>query len=148
MGLRDLFTKRPAGRAIVTSGEPVMPSGAQFGTAGWLPGYGAPHPSQQIGRFAGTMLNQFPAAPRGVQLHSGREWGNSNWYYPSVAPLPNGSVQQTQRPTNLPGGQREGSRYTGAVGPISVKLYRAAVAAAQVRQTGLSASPWADGLTQ
>lgn len=126
---------------------PQVPTGPHGVTAGWAPGYGTPHAQQQIGRFAGTMLSQYPARIDGVQLHSGREWGCSSWYYPTVRPVVNGSVQQTQQPAALPGAQRYGSRVQSAFGPISVRQMNANVAAAQVRQSGLQAMQWAQGLS-
>ncbi len=139
--------KRGAARAVLTWSEPQRPSGAQFGTAGWAPGYGSPSPNQQIGRYAGGLLNQYPASPSGVMLHGGREWGSSHWYYPAVSVIPNGSTQQTTRPNNVMGAQRSGSIFGGPIGPVTARLFRARVADAQVRQSGLSASDWAQGLT-
>jgi len=140
--------KRGAARAVLTYSEPQRPHGAQIGgTAGWAPGYGTPHASQQTGRYAGGLLNQYPASPSGVQLHGGREWGWACWYYPAVSVIPNGSVQQTTHPNNISGGQRSGSIFGGPIGPVTARLFRAKVADAQVRQSGLSASDWAQGLT-
>lgn len=135
--------------AFLSNMPPVVgPSAAGIGgTAGWAPMPGAQHPSQQIGVYAGSLLNAFPAAPVGVELHSGREWGSAAYYTPATTYLPNGSVEQTQRPNNVSGGQRYGSLFSGPIGPISAKANAAQVAAAQVRQSGLAATRWAQGLS-
>jgi hypothetical protein len=123
--------------------------GPQLGTVtGWAPfGYGQ-HASNQIGAFAGQLLNQYPANIPGVQLDNGRQGAGvgSRWYYPSLTAIPNGSLQQTQRPNNVIGGQRYGSRYSGGIGPVTAKRNAAALTAAQVRQSGLAAMQWAQGL--
>lgn len=113
------------------------------GTAGWAPFGHGQHPSDQIGAYAGSPLNQFPANVPGVQLHEGVEFLSSAWYYPSISAIPNGSIQVSQHEANLPGAQRYGSQYSGAVGPTNVRLFRRRVAAASVQQTALLAQPWA-----
>lgn len=126
---------------------PAMPSQAGIGgTAGWAPFPGYVDRAQQTGAYAGRLLNQFPANLPGVQLHSGREWGSSSWYYPAVAPIPNGSIQQTQQPVNLPSAQRYGSLFQGPIGPITAQRNAALVVAAQIRQSGQSALQWAAAL--
>lgn len=122
------------------------PTGPNGLTAGWKPMPGFQNPSQQIGLFDGQMLNQYPARVDGVQLHSGREWGSSHWYYPSLTALPNGNLTQTTHPNNITGGQRYGSIYNGQPGPLSVKANAAQLAAQQIRQSGLSAMQWAQNL--
>lgn len=142
--------KRRNKSQVVAVGQPVgLPSTAGIaGTAGWAAIPGTLAPWQQVGAFAGSRLNQFPAYIPGVQLHSGREWGNSDWYYPTRTYLPNGSVQQTQQAASDPGGQRYGSTFTGPIGPLSAKRNAAAVTAAQVRQSGMQNLAWAQGLSE
>lgn len=125
-----------------------VPTGPHGYTAGWAPGYGTPHPSQQIGRFDGQMLNQYPANIPGVQLHQGVEGLDSRWYVPTVSYQPNGAlVTSTTRPTNITGGNRYGAMFSGPSGPISARANAARVSAAAVRQSGLAASQWAQGLS-
>lgn len=124
---------------------PSIPSQAGIaGEAGWRAFGNGQHPSQQIGAYAGLPLNQFPALIPGVQLHGGREGNNPGWYYPSRSVVP--QYQQTQQFANLPGGQRRGSTFTGPIGPITARLFRARVAAAAVPQTSLFTQPWAQQL--
>lgn len=136
--------------------QTVAPAVPQFsqagigGTAGWRPMPGqAPgyHADQQIGAYAGSMLNQFPALLPGMQLLNGREGGYSGYYTPTAFPVTNGGLSQTQNPSNVPGGQRWGQAYGGPLGPISVAQLRANVTAQQVRQSGLAAMSWAKGLS-
>lgn len=126
--------------------DPLEPGPADANA--WAPGYGTPNASQQIGNPGrGTvLLSQFPAMVVGVQRHQGREFGNSGWYYPALTSLPNGSVTQTTKPNNVTGGQRYGSIFSGPLGPLSSKKLAANVNAAQVRQSGLAAMEWAQGL--
>lgn len=136
--------------AIVTAVPVVSPNADHIqGVAGWRPMPGSQNPSQQIGAFNGSLLNQFPARIDGVQLHSVREFGNPYWYTPTRFPLPVGStnLQTTTRPNNLPGAQRYGSQFSGPIGPISARKNQANVVAAQVRQSGLNALRWAEGLS-
>lgn len=128
-------------RPVAAIGPPPI-----AGVTGWAPLPGTQNPSQQIGAFAGQRLNQWPANVPGVQLHSGHEGNNAHWYTPTLTAIPNGSLQQTQRPNNLPGGQRDAVRYTGPIGPLSARRNAVLVAAAQVRQSGLAALGWAHDL--
>lgn len=130
-----------------TGAAGLVPTGAAGYTAGWKPLPGSQGPWQQIGAFDGQMLSQYPARVDGAQLHSGREWGCSNWYYPSISAIPNGNLQQTTRPNNVNGGQRYGSLVGAPLGPISAKKNAARLTAAQVRQSGLQAMQWAQGLS-
>ena len=138
--------KRPAARARIAYTEPAPARRPQLGTTGWAPGPGTPHPSQQIGRYAGTMLTQYPAMPREVQRHQGVEYLRAGWYYPVTAGavLP---VQRTVRPNNTNSGQRYGMRYTGPLGPVNSQLLRGAVVDAQARTTTNIIAPWAAKLT-
>lgn len=114
------------------------------GTAGWRPfGVGA-QPNEQIGAFDGSLLNQFPAKWDEPQLWGGVIGLNSHWQVPTVSVLP--YWVQTQRPTNLPSAQRDASRYTGGIGPLTARRFRANVTAAQVRQSGAQAMAWASDL--
>lgn len=142
-----------APRAIVATSAPIAaprhPGGPQWGTeAGWAPFGQGQAREQQIGAYAGQMLNQYPAMISGVQLDNGLSDSGvgSRWYYPALTAIPNGSLQQTQRPNNVIGSQRYGSIYSGPLGPVNAKAATAAVAAAQVRQSGLAAMGWARGL--
>lgn len=137
--------------ALVSTQPVVTPANAHVnGTAGWAPMPGAQHPSQQIGVYAGSLLNQYPAYIPGVQLHQGVESLMPRWYTPTAFALPPGStnLQTTQRPNNVMGGQRYGSQFSGPIGPISARKNQANVVAAQVRQSGMQALQWAQGLTQ
>lgn len=120
---------------------------APAGTAGWraFPGVLAPH--EQIGAYAGSMLNQFPAMLPGVQLHSGREGHNTHYFTPTAQPVYLGGLSQTTRPNNIAGAQRYGSMFGGPIGPITAQQNQAAVYAAQVKQSGLAALGWAKALT-
>ena len=158
-----LFTRRPKteppqGLALgapsigaVVSASPILPappsSAGINGTAGWA---ALPHisPQAQIGAYGGRLLNRFPANLPGVQLHSGREWlqCGTGWYYPSLVPLPNGSIQQTQQLTNLPGAQRYGALFSGPIGPITAQRNAALVTVAQIRQSGAAALQFARNL--
>lgn len=139
-----------AGTGAVSALAPVLPAAPSqagiAGTAGWAPFPGYVDPTRQTGAYSGRLLNQFPANIPGVQLHSGREWGSSNWFYPAVAPVPNGSIQQTQQPVNLPSAQRYGSLFQGPIGPLDAQKNAALVVAAQIRQSGQSALQWAAAL--
>src|ERR1700742_2814802 len=117
-----------------------------LGLAGWAPGPGTPHPSQQIGLFAGRMLNQYPAIVPGIQRHSVREFGNSRWNVPLAVPSPLGNLSQTMNYANLPGAQRRGSQFSGLLGPINSRQVTASGVAQQIRQSGLQAMNWAAGL--
>lgn len=140
----------PAGIGALPALAPVLPAPPSqagiAGTAGWAPFPGYVPEAAQTGVYAGRLLNQFPANLPGVQLHSGREWGSSSWYYPAVVPLPNGSLQQTQAPVNLPSAQRYGSLFQGPIGPLDAQKNAALVVAAQIRQSGQSALQWAAAL--
>jgi hypothetical protein len=158
MGLFSRKTYRPGNTAVAVpsiapAAELVIPPGYPGiqGTAGWraMPGSQYYAPAQQIGAFNGSLLNQYPAYIPGVQLHSGREWGNPNWYTPTAYALPAGStnLQTTTRPANVAGGQRRGLTFSGPIGPLSVKAMQANLRAAQVRQSGLAMTQWAQGLS-
>lgn len=140
--------------SIAPAAEVVLPAnyGGIQGTAGWkaVPGSASYSPVEQIGAYNGSLLNQYPAYIAGVQLHSGREWGNPHWYTPTAYALgPNETnLQTTTRPANIAGAQRYGSRFSGPIGPLSVKKNQANLRAAQVRQSGLSLTEWAQGLSQ
>lgn len=146
----DQLAPAPVGFGAVVSVAPVLPAAPSAagigGTAGWAPFAGYVPPEHQTGQYAGRLLNQFPANLPGAQLHSGREWGNSGWYYPAVRALPNGSQQQTQQHAYLPGAQRYGSLFQGPIGPLDAQRNAALVVAAQVRQSGQSALAWAAAL--
>lgn len=134
--------------AAVGAPFPLPPVHSQIaGTAGWAAIPFTLAPWQQIGAYAGGLLNGYPANIPGVQLHSGREWGSSHYYYPQISYLPNGSVQETAFPAQRPTAQRYGSTYTGPIGPVSAKQNAAAVTAAQIRQSGMQAYQWAKGLS-
>jgi hypothetical protein len=99
----------------------------------------------QIGVYGDSLLNTFPAYYNQPQLHQGVEGLQSDWYTPTVSTLP--TFMQTQRPNNVQGGQRWAGKPGGPLGPLSSRKLSARVAAAQVRQSGLSATEWAQGLT-
>lgn len=124
-------------------GIPQWDPPAQLYTAGWRGiGYGAA-PSEQVGAYDGTVLNALPAIVPGVQLHQGVEGMNSGWYYPTVSAIPGGSPQEYRPTPGAAGGQRYGSRYSGPIGPLSVRRMRQRVAQASIEQTALMAEPWA-----
>lgn len=135
--MRALFKRRAAGDE---------PTGPVWGNnEGWkpLPTMG-PAPLQ-IGVFAGQLLNQYPAYYTQPQLHQGVEGLRSNWFVPTRGVVPD--FMATAYPQNVPGGQRMGSTYTGPLGPISSRRMQSRVVAAQVRQSGLQAMQWAQGLS-
>jgi hypothetical protein len=123
-------------------GDPVA---AQYGEDRWrpLPTLG-PEPLQ-IGVFGATLLTQFPSYYDQPQLHQGVEGLSSDWFTPSVSSTL--TFQQTQRPTNIAGGQRFAGKPGAPIGPLSARALAARVSAAQVRQSGLAATQWAQGLT-
>jgi hypothetical protein len=142
---------RPAPAAAVVSIAPVVTGGLPTGphglVNGWAPGYGNPHASQQTGRFSGPPLTQYPARVDGPQLHGGREWGTTAWYTPTRFVQPAGGPTQVGTTGTPVPVLRNGSVYGGPIGPISSRAAQQNVAAAQVRQSGLSAMGWAKGLT-
>jgi hypothetical protein len=103
-----------------------------------------PEPLQK-GVYGDSLLNEFPAKYDQPQLHQGVEGLTSNWWTPTVSPLY--TFQQTQRPANVAGGQRFAGKPGGPLGPISSRALAARVAAAQVRQSGLQATDWAQSMT-
>lgn len=124
-------------------GDPVA---AEYGPiSGWKPFPTLGPPPLQIGVWGDAYLNQFPAYYNQPQLHCGVEFRRTNWDTPTVSSTP--TFEQTQRPTNIAGGQRYGGNAGGPLGPISSRRLAARVAAAQVRQSGLSATQWAQGLS-
>ena len=128
------------------SRSPLVPNPPSGYAAGWKAAGHGQHPSDQIGAFDGQMLTQYPTNIPGVQLKGGTEGMRSNWYYPSMTSIPLGSIQQTTRPNNITSGQRWGSQYSGPIGPATAQAMRANVTTAQVRQSGLAAMYWAQGL--
>lgn len=149
-GRKAPATDGPRMQAAYPALAPVAPLGVSAagigGTAGWRPLPGQQNPSQQIGMYAGSLLNQFPAYLPGVQRSSGVEFLSSRWYYPTTGPVALGGLTQTTRPNNIAGGQRYGSHFSGPIGPISAQANAAAVVAAQVKQSGLAALNWAKRL--
>jgi hypothetical protein len=144
--------QRPAPAAAVVAIAPVVTAGPPTGLGpgllnGWAPGYGSPHPSQQVGRFSGPPLTQYPARIEGPQLHGGREWGTSGWFTPTRFVQPAGGTTQVGTVGTPVPVLRNGSTFTGPIGPISARSVQTNVAAAQVRQSGLSAMGWAKALT-
>lgn len=123
-------------------GADVAPSG--WGDVSWrpLPTLG-PAPLQ-IGVYGQQLLNQFPARYEGLQLDCGVNGLRSGYFTPTVSVVP--TFQQTAHPVNVPGGQRAGQTHTGPLGPLSARKLQQAVVAAQVRQSGLQAMQWAQGL--
>jgi hypothetical protein len=100
------------------------------------------------GRRVNIPLSQFPARWEGVQLHNGVDGLRSAWFWP-VAVLPQNTlpvIRNTQRPVNVPGAQRFGSVYGGALGIIGTARMREAVTEAQIRQSGLQATDWGAAL--
>lgn len=156
MAFWDKNKNRPGNMAVaypaVAPALAPMDSGSAAhvgGTTGWRPMPGMQNPSSQIGAFDGTLLNQYPAYIPGVQLFNGRMGNNPLWYTPTAFALPQGStnLQTTTRPNNIVGSQRYGSQFSGPIGPLSARKNQANVVAAQVRQSGLSAVKWAEGLS-
>lgn len=134
--------KRP--RAVPSPrGAAPVPDNFPGYTTGWAPFGNGQSPVQQTGAFAGQQLNQYPANIPGVQLSSGRNWGRTGWYYPTLFAIPNGSPQQTQQNANLAGGQRNGSTYRGGLGPLQQQGIMAGVTAQQIAQSGAAALGWA-----
>lgn len=144
----DALAGNPRARVSTQHVNPA-PGGSraniQGTVTGWRPMPGSQNPSQQIGAFDGQLLNQYPALVPGVQLHCGREWGNSRWYYPVVGGAESNDTQ-TPRPQMISGGQRFGSIYSGPIGPIAAQQLKQNVAYQQVRQSGMAALDWAAAL--
>lgn len=121
------------------------PVAAVLGPVSWKPLPTLGFAPLQIGVYGEPLLSQFPALYNQPQLHQGVEGLQSAWYTPSQSPNP--TFQQTQRPTNIAGGQRYGQNAGGPLGPLSAKKLAQRVASAQVRQSGLTAQQWATGLS-
>lgn len=123
------------------------PVAAEFGPIyGWRPFGHGQHASDQIGAWGDSLLNQFPAYYNQPQLHQGVEYRSTRWYTPTVSVLP--TFDQTQRPTNVAGGQRFGAPAGAPVGPLTSKGWRSRVTQAQIAQSGASALSWAANLTE
>lgn len=120
------------------------PVASEYGIDRWQSFPAVPAPWQQIGKGA-PWLSQFPAYYNQPQLHSGVEWERSAWYTPTRSVLP--TFEQTQRPTNIAGGQRTGLSFSGLLGPLSARRMAARVKQSQVAQSGAGALSWASQLT-
>jgi hypothetical protein len=131
-----------------TTSSPGDAVAIEYGRDAWRP---MPTPSQpqQIGVFGAVLLNQFPAYYNQPQLLQGVEGFDSSWYTPNVngAAGLSSNFQHTQSPSNISGAQRNAGKPGGPLGPLSSRRLSARVAAAQVRQSGLQATEWAQGLT-
>jgi hypothetical protein len=114
----------------------------EWGPVAWR-GIPVPAAHEQIGLYGEAILSQVEGYYNQPQLHSGREWGQSCWFTPTVSVVP--TFQQTQKPYPI-GGQRYGQTFTGPIGPLNVKAMQQRIAAAQVRQSGLMAQSWAAAL--
>jgi hypothetical protein len=136
-GRRFAFTRR----------QPADPVPAEYGAvSGGRPFAPLATPNVQGGYFDDVRLNQFPARWEGLMLRCGVEGLKSGWYTPTISVVP--TFQQSQYPQrDRVGTQRFGQGYTGGVGPVNVAAMNAAVVAAQIRQSGLSAMSWAKDLT-
>lgn len=135
-------------RAILQRGkrgsEPGPTPAEDWGVDAWRSFPAVASPWQQVGQGA-WWLNQLPAYYNQPQLHSGVEWQQSDWYTPTRSVLP--TFQQTQRPTNIAGGQRTGLSFSGLLGPLSARRMNARVTQSQVAQSGAGALSWAEQLT-
>jgi hypothetical protein len=122
------------------------PVAAEFGPVHWRPLPSGAAPWGQIGVWGDSLLNQFPAYYNQPQLLQGVQDLQSGWYTPTVSTLP--TFDQTQRPTNVAGGQRYGANPGAPVGPLTAKGWRKRVTQASVAQSGASALSWAANLTE
>lgn len=146
----DLDEAQPYGtRAVIAHRKAQVPaytdesaggSGHVPRTNGWAPFGQGQSPVQQIGAYDGPPANQYPALIPGVQRHQGVEFLNSRYYVPSRSAVP--IFQQTQQHVNLPGPQLDASRYTGAIGPVTARLFRRNVTSQSIQQSALRAEPW------
>lgn len=112
------------------------------GTAGWEALPGAQNPNQQIGMYAGSLLNQYPARVDGPQKHSAVEWLYPGWRTPVKVGAPQ-SPQTSQQMANIAGAQRYGSMFQGPLGPLTAQGATENVTTQQIRATGVAALEWA-----
>lgn len=150
----SLFRRRPrAGTAdpTVVATSPVGSVGAAAGagpigyTAGWA-GLGTLHPSQYAGRFDGGQLTQLAGYVTEVQRRQGVEGIGTGWAVHGQLNPATGYLL-TMRAGNPADVQRIVGGNNGSLGPITANQMRAAVTAAQIRQSGLSAVQWARSLS-
>lgn len=135
MAIRATFRRR--------GGDPVA---AEYGpTPGWRPLPNTLAPWQQIGVYGNAIQSNFPSNYVQPQLLQGVEGLRSAYYTPTKSGQVNFLLNQQQ--AYLPGYQRYGSQYSGPLGPISSKQLQQNVVTAQIRQSGLQALQWAQGLS-
>ncbi len=111
-----------------------------WGPVAWR---GIPIPSapQQKGLWGEAILTQVPSRVDGLQLTNGVRGLYPGWTVPGPTDVP--IWLRTQRPVNLPGGQRVGAAIPSGQGPIAVRQMRRNVTAAALQQSGVDAPTWA-----
>lgn len=138
--MRAILQRGKRGQEVVNDGGPE---------ARWAPDVWQAYPLvrapwEQVGHGA-FWTNQFPAYYNQPQLRQGVEGLRSAYFVPTRSVLP--YFEQTQRPTNIAGGQRTGQSVTGLAGPLSSRSLFARVKSAQLAQSGATALSWAQQLT-
>lgn len=149
----SLFRRRPrqlpAREPVAVAVAPVLtgpePAGPRGYTAGWA-GMGVLHPSDQTGRYAGTQLTQVGGYVTELQRWQGVEGTSPGWIVPPQIGAALG-YSLTLHTGNAAEAQRLRDGNNGAVGPITARMMRANVTAAQIRQSGLAAVQWAQSLS-
>jgi hypothetical protein len=151
----SLFRRRPRRLPdtdpTVVASSPVGSVGAAAGagpigyTAGWA-GLDVLTPQQYAGTFRGGQLTQLAGYVNEAQKRQGVEGLGSRW---GVAGQLNPSTGYliTMRAGNPADVQRIVGGNNGGLGPITANQMRAAVTAAQIRQSSLSAVQWARSLS-
>lgn len=153
----SLFRRRPAPAVdpahVAMAGvraAGVMPAPAAGLVRGWAPAYGGSAPNEQIGAYSGTAVTQRAGYILEVQKVQGVEsvGTGTGWLQPPTQIDGQGGLTSLQG-ANTPGAQLQssGSAVAGGLGPITARRMRAAVAAAQIRQSGLAAYQWAQTLS-
>jgi hypothetical protein len=135
----------PTAVAVAPIRTVTPPTGPQGLAAGWA-GMGVLHPSDQIGRFAGTQLTQVGGYVTEVQRWQGVEGTSSAWIVPPQVNAGYG-WQLSMHTGNAAEAQRLLDGNNGGLGPITARAMRANVTAQQIRQSGLAAVQWAQALS-
>lgn len=150
----SLFRRRPRRLPdvppvhVAVAGVQTLPS-AGAGPIGYTAGYagmGVLHPSDQTGRFHGGQLTQLAGYVDERQKRQGVESVSSSWAVHGQL-NPSTGYLLTMRAGNPADVQRIIGGNNGGLGPITANQMRAAVTAAQIRQSGQSAVQWARSLS-
>ncbi len=102
-------------------------------------------PPQQVGAYGEAILTQRYGFWPGLQLRNGVMGLNPGWIALGRGGVPYWQLSQT--PSNAPGGQRMGSQaQIGSLGIIKSRQLRGRVTMAQIQQSGLQLTQWAQEL--